>query len=355
MCFQLNGRSCIDNFLRVSDQILRVAPDSLRGSEHRLSVKPARRSRSGAYGIPFDERDVVVRFLSALCLLTVVGVRPGPARRAPLRLVHFTTGELSVNVSSTVIVGPTEAIVVDCLAFAPDAAQEADSIATLGTHLKAIYVTHADIDHYLGCAKFVERFPGTPVYMTPKALDRYKKVSVTAYAVTRKSIGTRAILPDSLVTVQPLPSNTLTVDGEEAVIYRDVQGDKIDSQNSFIWIPSLRTVLADDIVFNKVHPLLASVTTEEGHRRWHDALRRIAALQPLVVVASHKKSFDTPNTPDVVDAMDRYITEFDAVRKTARDTAEFNVAMRQKYPDWIGDRLLRQSAAAAYGLLTLPY
>jgi hypothetical protein len=38
MCFQLNGRSCIDNFLRVSDQILRVAPDSLRGSEHRLSV-----------------------------------------------------------------------------------------------------------------------------------------------------------------------------------------------------------------------------------------------------------------------------------------------------------------------------
>jgi len=268
----------------------------------------------------------VVRFLSALCLLTVVGVRPGPARRAPLRLVHFTTGELSVNVSSTVIVGPTAAIVVDCLAFAPDAAQEADSIATLGTHLKAIYVTHADIDHYLGCAKFVERFPGTPVYMTP-----------------------------SLVTVQPLPSNTLTVDGEEAVIYRDVQGDKIDSQNSFIWIPSLRTVLADDIVFNKVHPLLASVTTEEGHRRWHDALRRIAALQPLVVVASHKKSFDTPNTPDVVDAMDRYITEFDAVRKTARDTAEFNVAMRQQYPDWIGDRLLRQSAAAAYGLLTLPY
>ena len=297
----------------------------------------------------------MLRFLSALCLLSVVGARPMPARRAPLHLIHFTTGELSVNVSSTVILGPTEAIVVDCLAFAPDAAQEADSIATLGTHLKAIYVTHADIDHYLGCAKLVERFPGTPVYMTPKALDRYKTVSGAAFAVSRKSIGTRATLPDSLVTVQPLPSNTLTVDGEEAVIHPDVQGDVIDSQNSFMWIPSLRTVLADDIVFNRVHPYLAAVTTEEGHARWHEALRRIAELHPRVVIASHKKTFDTPNAPDIVDAMDRYITDFDAVRKTARDTGEFNAAMRQKYPDWIGDRLLRQSAAVAYGLLTLRY
>lgn len=297
----------------------------------------------------------MLRFVPALCLLTVVGVRPTPARRARLHLIRFTTGELSVNVSSTVIVGPTEAIVVDCLAFAPDAAQEVDSIATLGVHLKAIYVTHADIDHYLGCAKFVERFPGTPVYMTRKALDRYKKVSGAAYAISRKSIGTRATLPDSLVTVQPLPSNTLTVDGEEAVIHPDVQGDVIDSQNSFIWIPSLRTVLADDIVFDQVHAYLAAVTTEAGHKRWHEALRRIAALHPLVVIASHKKTFDTPNTSDVVDAMDRYITDFDAVRKTARDTGEFNVAMRQKYPDWSGDRLLRQSAAVAYGLLTLRY
>lgn len=297
----------------------------------------------------------MLRTVSALCLLTIVGVQSTPPRRAALHLIHFTTGELSVNVSSTVIVGPTEAIVVDCLAFAPDAAQEADSIAQLGKRLKAIYITHADIDHYLGCAKLVERFPGTPVYMTPKAIERYKKVSATAYAVTRKGIGTRATLPDSLVTVQPLPSNTLTVDGEEAVIHPDVQGDAIDSQNSFIWIPSLRAVLADDIVFNQVHAYLAAVTTEEGHTRWHEALRTIAALHPRVVVASHKKTYDAPNGPEVIDAMDRYITDFDAVRKTARDTGEFNAVMRQKYPDWIGDRLLRQSSAVAYGLLTLPY
>jgi metallo-beta-lactamase superfamily protein len=273
--------------LRVSDQLLRLAPDSLPGSAHRHSVESARRSRSAAYGIPISRDRFVLRFLSALCLLTVVGVSPVPARRAPLQLIYFTTGELSVNVSATVIVGPTEAIVVDCLAFAPDAAQVADSIAKLGTHLKAIYVTHADIDHYLGCAKLVERFPGTPVYMAPNALDRYKKVSGTAYAVSRKSIGTRATLPDSLVTVQPLPSNTLTVDGEELVIHPDVQGDAIDSQNSFIWIPSLRAVLADDSVFNQVHAFLAAVTTEEGHS---------AGMKPFVASLRCTRSSSSPRT-----------------------------------------------------------
>jgi hypothetical protein len=53
--------------------------------------------------------------------------------------------------------------------------------------------------------------------------------------------------------------------------------------------------------------------------------------------------------------MDRYITDFDAVRETAADTAQFRGAMRQKYPDWSGERLLRTSAAVEYGLFTLPY
>ena len=295
------------------------------------------------------------RCLPALCLLTVLGVRPTPARRAPVRLIQFTSGDVSSNVGSTVILGPTEAIVVDCLAFAPDAAQEADSIATLGVHLKAVYITHSDIDHYLGCAKFVERFPGTPVYMTPKALDRYNKVAKAAYDFSHKNIGTRATFADSLVTVQPLPSNKLTVDGEAVVVHPDLQGDVIDSQNSFIWIPSLRAVLADDIVFNKVHAYLAAATTEDAHHRWHEALHQIAALHPLVVIASHKRSLDTPDTPDIVDTMDRYITTFDSLRKTAGDTAEFKTAMRQKYPDWSGANLLRASSAVVYGLFVLPY
>jgi hypothetical protein len=339
--------------LRVRHQILRVAPDSLRGSEDRHSVAPD-------IPIPTSGEIFVFRCMSALCLLTIVGVRPTPARRAPLHLIQFTTGPLSFDVGSTVIVGPTEAIVVDCLVLASDATTEADSIAKLGVHLKAIYITHPDEDHYLGAAKFVERFPGTPVYMTPKALDRYKQVGPPAYARAKKALqgplppGVHVTLADSLVTVQPLPSTTLTVDGEAVVIHPDEQGDVLESNNSFIWIPSLRAILADDIVFNKYHAYLAASTTEAAHHRWHETLHRIAALHPLVVIASHKKSLDTPDTPDIVDAMDRYLTDFDAVRKTARDTGEFHAAMLRKYPDWSGDQLLRLSGAAVYGLFTPP-
>src|SRR6185312_10842937 len=62
MGFQLNDRARHRHFLRVSDQILRVAPDSLPGSAHRHSVEPARRSRSAAYASPFHRRDFVLRF-----------------------------------------------------------------------------------------------------------------------------------------------------------------------------------------------------------------------------------------------------------------------------------------------------
>ncbi len=295
------------------------------------------------------------RCLSALCLLTMVSVRPTPAGRPPLRLIQFTSGELSNRVGSTVILGSKEAIVVDCLAFAPDAAQEADSIAKMGVHLKLIYITHTDIDHYLGCAKFVERFPGTPVYMTPRALDRYNRVRNDAFGFSHGNIATKVRFPDSLVTVKPLPHDTLTVDGEQLVIYPDLQGDVIEAQNSFVWIPSLRTVLADDIVFNKVHVYLASVNTAADHRRWRESIALIASLHPLVVIASHKASLDTPDTPDVLDATDRYIAVFDSLRETSPDTAVFKTAMRERYPDYAGERSLRASSAVVYGLFTLPY
>src|SRR5581483_312023 len=55
MCFQLNDRSRQLHFLRVSDQILRVAPDALRGSQHRHTVGSARRPLSAAYGLPISQ------------------------------------------------------------------------------------------------------------------------------------------------------------------------------------------------------------------------------------------------------------------------------------------------------------
>jgi glyoxylase-like metal-dependent hydrolase (beta-lactamase superfamily II) len=286
-----------------------------------------------------------------MVLLAFVGLHAPPARRATLRLIEFTSDTSTYHVGSTLILGPTEAILVDAQMRPADAKREADSIARLGSHLKAIFITHPDEDHYLAASTFVERFPGTPVYMTAKALDRYNKVGPKTLDNMKK--GDPALVPDSLVTAQPLPSTTLTVDGETVQIHPDEQGDVLEPSNSFVWIPSLRAVLTDDIVFNKVHPWLAA-SDSASRQRWHESIRHIIALHPQTVIASHKKSLDTPDTPDILQAMDRYLTDFDAVRKTAGNAKALQAAMLEKYPDWSVPMLLQYSSAVAYRNAKMP-
>jgi glyoxylase-like metal-dependent hydrolase (beta-lactamase superfamily II) len=226
----------------------------------------------------------------------------------------------------------------------------------MGKHLKAIFITHPDEDHYTGAASFVERFPGTPVYMAPAALQRYQSLEPKQFNMMKERLkgAPKAIqdslareLPDSMVTAQALPSTTLTVDGVQVEIVADQQGDVLEPANSFVWIPSLKTVITDDIVFNHVHPWLAA-SDVDSRQRWHQSIAKIAALHPQTVIAMHKKTPDTPDSPQVLHEMDQYLTDFDAARAASPDSAGLVNAMKTKYPDYAIPMLLEYSASAAY-------
>jgi glyoxylase-like metal-dependent hydrolase (beta-lactamase superfamily II) len=305
-----------------------------------------------------------LRVLSLLPIVLAHPEHPGAVNAAPTRLVHattiyhccknaasrlkliqFTSDTSSFNVGSTLILGPTEAILVDAEYHMSDARREADSIAKIGRHLKAIVITHPDEDHYFGARAFVDRFPGTPVYMTATAIEEYNRTSARFLEGLRKSQPAEA--PDSLVTPQTLPTTALSVDGERVEVVADLQGDVLRPSNSFLWIPSLRTVIAGDIVFNQVNPWLAA-SDVASRQRWHESIRRIADLHPVAVIAAHKRTLDTPDAPEVLQAMDQYLTDFDAARQASPDAEGLAAAMSQKYPNYAIPMLLRYSAMAAY-------
>jgi len=284
-----------------------------------------------------------------------------PTHSAPkLQIVQYTSSAQTFNVGSTLIVGPTEALLIDAEYYRSDATREADQIAALGKHLKAIFITHPDEDHYTGAAVFVEKFPGVPIYMAPAGLAKYKTIEPARFnqiqeRLKRAPPAIRDSLareqPDSMVTPQVLPSNTLTVDGERVEVVPDIQGDVLEPTNSFVWIPSLRTVIAGDIVFNHVHPWLAA-SDVASRQRWHQSIARIDGLHPQVVIAMHKKTLDTPDTPGVLHAMDQYLTDFDAARAASPDSAGLVTTMKQKYPDYAIPMLLEYSAQVAYAKKT---
>lgn len=286
-------------------------------------------------------------FTAAVAAAAFSAAAVSAAAAQALRLVQFTSDTTSYHVGSTLILGPTEAILVDAQYHFSDAKREADSIARLGTHLKAIFITHPDEDHYFGAAAFIERFPGTPVYMTSRGIWEYRRSSQGFLDGMKRNEPTEA--PDSLVRPKVLPSTELTVDGQRVEIVPDLQGDVLAESNSFVWIPSLRAVIAGDIVFNHVHPWLAASDTR-ARAQWHQAIQRIRALNPRIVIAAHKATLDTPDTPDVLAAMDQYLTDFDAALQTAPNADSVIATMTRKHPDYAVPVLLKYSAWTTYSV-----
>ena len=260
-----------------------------------------------------------------------------------LHLAVFIGAADSWDVTSTLIYGKSEAILVDCQFRISQAKKLADQVAAMGRRLKAIIITHPDNDHYIGTAVLRERFPDTPIYMTAAALEEFRRTSGAALASKKASAPSET--PAGLPTPDVLPATIPTVDGETVEVIKDLQGDVLKPTNSFLWIPSLHAVIAGDIVFNGVYPYLGD-SSVASRRAWHDSLRRIVAFHPRVVIAGHKKSANLPDSPSVVAAMEKYLDDFESARRAASDADQLVAAMKAKYREWSQERLLVYSAKA---------
>ena len=96
------------------------------------------------------------------------------AESAPLALDIYTADAQGIGVTSTLIYGETEAILVDTQFRISDADKVADRIAVKGRRLKAILITHPHFDHFYGATVLLKRFPGTPVYASAADVEYIK-------------------------------------------------------------------------------------------------------------------------------------------------------------------------------------
>ena len=252
------------------------------------------------------------------------------------------------HVVSTLITGRTEAILVDGQNNARDGRAVADMIAASGKRLTAIFITHPDHDHFTGLSAIVQRFPGTPVYMTAAAIEEYNRGAeqrARMLPMMKQRFGDMA--PDSFVTPQPLPAAGLRVDGEELEIARDRQGDVLAPTNSFVFIPSIQTVVAGDVVFSGIHMWLAA-SNAESRARWRAALDQIASLHPRAVIPGHVATGRPVDSPDAVAWTRDYLTAFDAERARATAAPDLVAAMKQRFPDAQIPILLMASAQSEF-------
>ncbi len=73
--------------------------------------------------------------------------------------------------SSTLIYGPTEAVLIDPPITIKQTEALADWVERFGKKLSSIYITRGHGDHWLGTRPLTERFPGVSVYATEGTLE----------------------------------------------------------------------------------------------------------------------------------------------------------------------------------------
>src|ERR1700723_3062113 len=73
--------------------------------------------------------------------------------------------------TSTLIFGDHDAVLVDAMTTVAEAEALASWVALHNRNLQTIYITHAHFDHFYGLSILLDRFPAARAIATPKAVE----------------------------------------------------------------------------------------------------------------------------------------------------------------------------------------
>ena len=266
---------------------------------------------------------------------------PAPEPASKLTLQVITGSKEGFLVTSTLVSGIRDAVLIDAQFTLADAKAAADTIRATGKHLTLVYVTHFHPDHYFGFAALKQAFPDVKLVALPATVADIEKTWQDKVKVWKPMY--KAAIPDLPLIPEALAGTSLDLEGEKLELIGGLQGDAPD--NSFVWIPTLSTVVGGDIVYDAVFPWTAE-TTPESRKAWSDTLDKIAALNPKLVVPGHQKP-EQKQDPSNVKFTKDYLAAYDAALATSKSADELQAKVKAQYPDVALELILKLGAEAS--------
>jgi glyoxylase-like metal-dependent hydrolase (beta-lactamase superfamily II) len=257
-------------------------------------------------------------------------------------LAPGTTERRWSPISSVLIMGDHDAVLVDPPLTIDQAESVVNWVEKSGHNLTTVYSTHGHGDHCFGAYALLERFPRARYVATPGTV-----------AVMRRQTSAEGIegfwaprfpgqIPGDLIVAEPLAVPSFELEGHPLVA---VELGHTDTDNTTcLHVPSIGLVVAGDAVYNDVHLYLAE-SAGTGRADWIAALDAIEALGPDSVVAGHKRD-GRLDAPSIVAETRHYIRDFDRVFGTTTTAMELYDAMMALYPERVNPGALWSSVRA---------
>jgi glyoxylase-like metal-dependent hydrolase (beta-lactamase superfamily II) len=230
-------------------------------------------------------------------------------------------------VNSVIIEGTHEVMLVDAQLTKTNAERVLQEIKETKKPLSIIYVTHEHADHFLGLEVFREAYPGVRIIANSAVTDRINKVYQEKIDKWQKILGSAA--SSRVVTISKFDGNFIEFENSKIEVLKHIRGDT--DENTMLWIPGQRILIAGDVLFNDMHVYTAE-TDSKARGEWLNSLIKIRELNPAVVIPGHSKVGAPLDSSTAVNFTENYLLVFEEQLKTAKDANNLVNTMKEKFP-----------------------
>lgn len=229
--------------------------------------------------------------------------------------------------SATLIFGDHDGVLVDTFTTIEQNERLIEWVKAHGRNLTHIYLTHGHGDHIYGIGQLLQAFPGAQAVATAGTIAEARLQASDEY---RDGFWGRLFpgqIPQPVIPAE-LAGDTIRLEEHEL---RVIEAGHTDTTGTTaLWCPSLRLIVAGDVVYNHTHMYLAETTTT-SRQEWIASLGKLKDLDPLYVVAGHKQP-DYDDDPVNIDESIRYLTDFNAVEAQTTTATELYEGVLRNHP-----------------------
>ena len=245
-------------------------------------------------------------------------------------------------ISSTLISGKRDAVLVDTAITVDQNQKLVDWIAHSGKNLTAIYATHGHGDHFFGVNTIQKKFPKARFVATSAVIAVMRKQASVPVVESYWKPRFPGQIDSTLLIADELKDGVLELEGKQLISVP--LGHTDTDSTTCLHVPSIGLAVCGDALYNDVHLHLGE-SNADGRKEWIAALDTIESLKPVAAIAGHKR-LGAPDTPNNIEATRKYIRDFDRIASQTKTALELYNEMLTIYPERVNPAVLWYSAEA---------